>query len=183
MEAAMRQIGTLALLGVMAIGLLSACDDGASCDMDPDQPDCPEEEYVEPTPTPVPSMQLFVTGTNGGAYAGATLRAIVSDGYQPLWTSVLCGQQVLDAAGTFAFASGQDALAHGAEYYSLELLTDLDGDSELDVEQGEHRWSMSFNAPTHGSALHLVFDFAVEQPYESWAGPWGDNPNSPVVCP
>jgi hypothetical protein len=179
----MKRIGLMGLVGVIAVAFLAACDDGASCDMNPDQPDCPEEEYVDPTPTPIPSMQLFVTGTNGGAFAGATLRVIVSDGYQPLWTAVLCDEQVLDEGGTFAFASADDVLARNAEYYSLELLTDLDGDSLLDLADGEHRWMKYFRAPSTGTALHLVFDFALEEPYESWAGPWDDNPYHPIDCP
>jgi len=166
---------------VVAALLLGACDDGASCDMDPDQDDCPEDDgyggggggyFPTPTPPANPSQGVRVLGANGSSYAGETVFVSVgltdSFGQVPL---TLCAAALVGSAGDFAVAFDEHVLSPGWKY-AIDVLADLDESGGLTA--GEPRWYGTFTTPTATTVTSstVAFDLATA-PLGSWHG-WSD---------
>ena len=165
---------------VMAALVLGACDDGASCDMDPDQPDCPEDDgygggggyYPDPTPTPAPSQGVRILGVNGSVYSGETVFVAVKMQYAiPDEPIAFCGAALVGTAGDFSIPFDGPALRPGYAY-SVDVLADLDGSGGLTT--GEPRWYATFTTPTATSVTSsdVAFDFATAY-FGSYAY-WGE---------
>lgn len=155
---------------------LGACDDGASCDMNPDQADCPDDDgyydypVPDPTPTPPPSQGVRVNGVNGMVYAGETVFVAVIDTEMYQQELLFCGAAHVGSAGDFSIAFESPQIRPGY-FYRVNVLADLDDGGGL--TGGEPQWHTWFDAPsaTTVTSSDVAFDFASAE--SGSFGEWG----------